>query len=38
MADESRPQAPLEAGALFRQVIWARLKAMFEKLFAGRKP
>jgi carbon-monoxide dehydrogenase small subunit len=28
-ADDQSVQAPLEAGALFRQVIWARLKAMF---------
>ena len=36
--DGQSVQAPLKVGTLFRQVIWARLKAMFATIFVGPKP
>ncbi len=34
LADDQSNQTPLEAGTLFQQVVWARLKAMVGKIFA----
>jgi carbon-monoxide dehydrogenase small subunit len=36
-ADDQSAQTSLEAGALFRQIMWAHLKTMFGKLFAVSK-
>jgi aerobic carbon-monoxide dehydrogenase small subunit len=36
-ADDSSVQAPLDAGSLVGQIIWARVKTMVASLFGGRK-